>query len=109
MAKKFIDVNGYREEFVSAVFDILSKDKDKLNANLIVNAFDDMPAADVEPVRHGKWKETTSYGKINGLEIPEEHTVFRCSECGYEFEHEGYLAYFSYCPCCGAKMDGEDE
>lgn len=66
-----------------------------------------MPAADVEPVRHGKWKETTSCGEINGLEIPKEHTVFRCSECGYEFEHEGYLAHFSYCPCCGARMDGE--
>lgn len=65
--------------------------------------------ADVEPVIHAKWKKTISCGEINGLEIPKEHTVFRCSECGYEFEHEGYLAYFNYCPCCGAKMDGENE
>ena len=90
MAKKFIDVDKHREEFVSAVFD-------------------DMPVADLKPVIHAKWKKTTSCGEINGLEIPKEHTVFRCSECGYEFEHEGYLAHFSYCPCCGARMDGENE
>ena len=109
MAKKFIDVDKHREEFVSAVFDILSEDENNLNANLIVDAFDDMPVADVKPVIHAKWKKTTSCGEINGLEIPKEHTVFRCSECGYEFEHEGYLAHFSYCPCCGARMDGENE
>lgn len=108
MAKKYIDVDECREEFVSAVFDILSKDKDNLNANLIVDAFDDMPAADVEPVRHGKWKETTSCGKQNDLEYQKADTVFRCSECGYDFEHEGYLAYFNYCPNCGARMDGDN-
>lgn len=41
-------------------------------------------------IRRGEWKQ-------NG-------DIFECSECEYSFEHGGYLAYFNYCPCCGAKM-----
>lgn len=89
MAEKFIDVDKCREEFVSAVFDILSKDKDKLNANLIVNAFDDLPNADVEPVRHSKW--VADVGE------------YYCARCGYEMQY-----VTPYCPKCGCKMDGDD-
>lgn len=52
---------------------------------------DDCKVADVEPVRHGEWQE------ING--------IFRCSLCGYSFEHEGYQHFFNFCPNCGAKID----
>lgn len=55
----------------------------------------DTPTADVVPVRHGEWQE------ING--------IFRCSCCGYSFEHEGYQHFFNYCPNCGAKMDGDSD
>lgn len=37
----------------------------------------------------------------------EKDKTFKCSECGYAFEHEGYLHYFNYCPCCGTKMNYE--
>ena len=50
-------------------------------------------AADVAPVRHGRW-------------ISEDSKIFKCSECDYEFEHEGYTQFFNFCPNCGAKMDG---
>lgn len=46
---------------------------------------------EVAPVRHGEWQE------IDG--------IFRCSRCGYSFEHEGYQHFFNYCPKCGARMD----
>lgn len=59
----------------------------------VMDILEGMPAADVEPVRHGEWQE------ING--------IFRCSCCGYSFEHEGYQHFFNYCPNCGAKMDGD--
>lgn len=52
----------------------------------------DIPVADVAPVKHGEWLQTN---------------IFKCSECGYSFEPEGYTAYFNYCPNCGAKMDGK--
>ena len=51
------------------------------------------PASDVAPVKHGEWQD------CNG--------IFRCSECGYSFEHEGYKHFFHFCPSCGVRMDGE--
>lgn len=38
--------------------------------------------------------------------------IFKCSNCEYGFEHEGYVHFFHYCPCCGAEITGvqdEDE
>ena len=56
----------------------------------------DMPAADVAPVRHGRW-------------IPSDYTgdcCYTCSECG--FECDAYLLDVGdYCPACGVKMDKE--
>ena len=71
---------------------------DKSEANIITalifqrfaKEIEAIPAADVEPVRHGEWQE------ING--------IFSCSRCGYSFEHEGYKHFFNYCPNCGAKL-----
>lgn len=46
-----------------------------------------IPAADVAPVRHGRWKRR---GKNLG----------ECSECG-----EVVAVRHRYCPNCGARMD----
>ena len=48
-----------------------------------------LPAADVVPVRHGRW-------------IEHEDGVFTCSECGNAESNESY-----FCRYCGAKMDGK--
>ena len=56
-----------------------------------------LPAADVAPVRHGRWE------KKRGL--------YSCSECGktcpYDVQAD-VIEYWAcnYCPKCGAKMDG---
>ena len=56
-----------------------------------------IPSADVQPVRHGRWEN------INDLEC------FKCSCCG-EYANQPWgkdgEIMFSYCPNCGAKMDG---
>ena len=54
----------------------------------------DAPAADVAPVRHGRWVD-------NG--IPDS-ILSGCSVCGFTC---GSSSFF-YCPICGAKMDGVD-
>ena len=56
-----------------------------------------IPAADVSPVRHGRWQAIKSNG-IGG--------TGRCSCC--EKAIYGYRAY-NYCPNCGAKMDLKGE
>lgn len=59
---------------------------------------DAIPAADVAPVRHGRW-------------LQKKHKIFGnaydyvCSECGCDYA----LAEYNYCPNCGAKMDGVDD
>ena len=57
-------------------------------------------AADVAPVRHGRW--------IDAYPDIEPNPMFMygiCSECGFE---QGISKYLNYCPNCGAKMDVGD-
>lgn len=54
---------------------------------------DKIPAADVAPVRHGRWIVTD---------------VITCSECQH-FTRSEFAGRWNYCPNCGARMDKEDE
>ena len=55
-------------------------------------AFEELPSADVQPVRHGHW-EIYVISPFDGEDV-------RCSECGTC----GCAPYWDYCPHCGAKM-----
>lgn len=67
-----------------------------------------IPAADVQPVRHGRWIEVKGFTGVEAFGYREECVDgFACSVCGKEVDvSEGD---FCYCPNCGAKMDKEDE
>ena len=72
-----------------------------------LQSISDMPAADVAPVRHGRWK------KSKGNERPTENGFvhddrYVCDCCGWGCCCETKLD-FSFCPNCGAKMGGEVE
>ena len=54
-------------------------------------ALSEMPAADVQPVKHGRWMYP-----------------FYCSGCGFVPYYSSDLTY-NYCPNCGARMDGDSE
>lgn len=60
----------------------------------------DLPAVDVEEVRHGEWINTGAY-------VCGEYE-FECTECGYTNWHTSE-ANEKYCPGCGARMDGDEE
>jgi hypothetical protein len=61
---------------------------------------DAIPAADVQPVKRGKW-----------FHSKENYGFIVCSQC----KHEAYWdtdygqQLFDYCPYCGARMDGDTE
>lgn len=58
----------------------------------IADMIDDAPTIEAEPVRRGRWmfiEEKNGY-------------LWKCSNCKGNFDQR-----FSYCPHCGAKMDGE--
>ena len=62
-----------------------------------------IPAADVAPVRHGKWLEW--FPGDCALIMTGEEMLYRCSSCDAKYsDAEGY----KYCPNCGAKMDLEE-
>ena len=59
-----------------------------------LRAIRELPAADVAEVVHGKWGDNGIAGSM----------LVKCSVCGFDCG-----AYsFSYCPHCGARMDGGD-
>lgn len=67
--------------------------------------FDEFPAADVEPVRHGEWLRTDD--DWSSL------VTIQCSACGgewcFEVDEDVQLLGYNYCPGCGCKMDLEGE
>lgn len=77
----------------------------------VVSDFEAIPAADVEPVRRGKWN----------IRVSDERTLcLECSVCGRRVdnfnlhrllifrEYESARGRYPYCHC-GAKMDGPEE
>lgn len=87
--------NGYCDwgEAREAIRDIISK----------------IPAADVEPVQHGRW-EGYSYSRYCGIDeygepIYRDGIVYYCSnpKC-----RRKTVVKENFCPSCGAKMDSEE-
>lgn len=62
---------------------------------------DAIPAADVQPIKHGRWESPVSVG--NGIKF--------CSVCRNEayWDTDYGQQLFDYCPYCGARMDLGDE
>ena len=75
-----------REEAIEAVKHALAKGLEPSQHIEII------PASDVAPVRHGRWRCHGDCG------------VTECSVCGWSIEE--YVGDYAYCPNCGAKMDG---
>lgn len=65
----------------------------------------DAPAADVAPVRHGRWEKEPPYTSVGG----EYKKALICSQCHSFFVSDGNKPWqmHNYCPNCGAKMDLE--
>ena len=58
-----------------------------------------LPVADVQEVKHGKWRECR-FG--NGITVP-FRKYYICSHCNHTPQKKS-----RYCPYCGAKMDGKE-
>lgn len=67
----------------------------------------EMPAADVEPVHRAHWEEADwrEYDAQSGETIRYPKAATAYSDCRNAFK-EGSLRGQSFCPACGAKMDG---
>ena len=68
--------------------------------NVCRRAIERILAADVAPVRHGRWKP------YHEADIGYDEYGVRCSNCKFEVEDHEVNFIMKYCPNCGAKMDG---
>ena len=72
------------------------------------------PTADVVEVRHGEWVVNAWDGKDWCITpyIPRQHTdpfCSRCKEPAMRGSRSGQYEASTYCPNCGAKMDGKGD
>lgn len=98
---EYIERDECRNEFYESVLCILSEDSTNDRANQIIDAFDDLPTADVQPVKHGHWiSEYIGYGV----------TLYRCSVCGVYFGEDMIVDFQhnNFCSDCGARMGGDE-
>ena len=79
-----------------------------LNLHNALEAFNEIPAADVQPVVRGKWIVKERQALFPGMD---EHPVFACSECGYQIYDllDNVKERHHYCTNCGADMRGTNE
>lgn len=99
-----------REYAVDAVLDVYYDTPDiDLSGEKFEAAIRKIQAADVAPVRHGRWES------VKNPQWP-AYSHDKCSLCGW-WNTKNALCYdgrkkpghsLNYCPNCGAKMDLED-
>ena len=75
---------------------------DDVHIAAAMNAIDEMPAADVVPVKHGHW-----------ISLDDYFEDAQCSECGDalvigDCSFNDFCECYKYCPNCGAKMDEKE-
>lgn len=77
---------------------------ERTNLAILKSKVADIPAADVQPVKHGRWEQ-----------IGEQSA--KCTACGGVLRSNGidktgkaliFNAVYHYCPYCGARMEQED-
>ncbi len=88
MAKKYIDAEKLERHFENCIDEVRNTNGVTEDFEIALTATKNQPAADVQEVRHARWKRVAS--------------EYYCSNCTYSMN---YITMF--CPLCGARMDGE--
>ena len=94
MAEKYIKASDCEKYFYEHLDDV--------HIAGAMNAIDEMPAADVVPVKHGHW-----------ISLDDYFEDAQCSECGDalvigDCSFNDFCECYKYCPNCGAKMDEKE-
>lgn len=97
---EYIKREAFRQLLVDRQITTNFFDNTKRNEDgCIIDLLDKFSAADVAPVRHGRWIERKSFHADGGVSA-------KCSVCKNDVQYLGNP--LNYCPNCGAKMDGGD-
>ena len=90
-AEKVIEIAESNKAVLQSLADIV-------DIREIVN---DVPTADVQTVKHGKWI-------LDEDSSSEEEKCYRCSNCKAILEEDYKWHNHNYCYNCGARMDKEE-
>ena len=100
---KYIELEALKNRFAKRLVWLKKDIHDKYSLGLYdgceydIKLIDEIPAADVAPVRHGEWEIVVgSNGK--------EYMVCTCCRVSQDL-----TGVFTYCPNCGCRMDGGAE
>ena len=107
--KEYIERTAVKDEILS--WAVCINHSELLSKEDTMYCIDNIPAADVVEVRHGRWvdenKNPIPWDECNS-KCP-SHSAY-CSECGeWLTGSDEYPATGLYCPNCGARMGKEDE
>ena len=105
---EYIEREALREAFDNADADIVEEYGDGycdwgFGRQNIMEVINSVPAADVAPVRHGRWISLEDAG--NFIPSPDRHECSVCHDAAQVLVN-GIELLSPYCPNCGAKMDG---
>lgn len=107
MTKKYIDFDDVLEQlfylYDSISPNTLTGNDARIKILQSYKTIENLPAADMQEVRHGKWIDTEP--KYNYENHCAAH--YQCSECGRRTGIKQTRTY-KYCPRCGARMEGEN-
>ena len=106
---KYIDADALKKAFLIEGKDVCDATDEfdtmwGASQELIEKVIDSATAADVEPVKHGRWV------KMTGMMPPEFTGHYECSECEWFCKkHSIKETDFDFCPGCGADMRRRNE
>ena len=104
---EYIDVEPVRKqivEFKTAVEQFVKSSSFLMayisGIDAVMEIIDELPAADVQKVKHGRWIKTEDFTMIERYAVQE----YECSKCGAH----AHCGIDNYCYHCGARMDGDE-
>lgn len=82
---------------------LILDDNSPWTVSMVIRHIDKCPAADVTPVRHGRWLEYENNADRG------YHYCSHCKRQAINYSDGGVITEVlsPYCPYCGAKMDAE--
>ena len=102
---RYIDADDLINELSAACMPIYEKGITGIlgDNSSIADIINEQPTADVQKVKRGYWKFNQQSKMV---------ASFICSECQagfYNFGKSKILDPTPYCPCCGARMEGDND
>ena len=85
-----------RDKIISAI--IRWEDKPYFSYYAVLRDVMNLPSSDVVERKHGKWIIVDKYS---------DYRTERCSACGFVANRTYIQDIWSFCPNCGARMDGD--